>query len=375
MTAMPAPVHLQVETPFYAVAQSTPDAIISANNRGIIIFWNNAAESIFGYTPDEVLGQPITILMSEKYRERHSQGMRRYQETGEKRAIGNIVELEGLRKNGEEFPIELSLSEWHADGVQYFNGIIRDITARKEAERMQQEYAKILEERNQELYAYDRTIAHDLKNPIHLVHSYADLILMQFRDDLPNQVRERLERIIYASKSMVEMVDQLLTMATLRDSASAVEAIDTHAVVTLILDHLGQFIERENVDVKVIGTLPPVIGHDIWLKQIFANLITNAIKYKGKENSNPWIKIRGMRVGKMVRFEVEDNGLGIPESAQRKLFEAFERTHQKEAEGYGVGLSIVQRIVQRLNGQIGVESQAGQGSTFWFLLPAADEPN
>ncbi len=374
MTAMPAsPAHLQVKTPFYAVAQSTPDAIISANNRGMIIFWNNAAEKIFGYTADEALGQPITLLMSEKYRDLHNQGMRHYQDTGEERAIGNIVELEGLRKNGEEFPIELSLSVWEADdGQTYFNGIIRDITARKAAERMQQEYAKILEERNQELYAYDRTIAHDLKNPIHLVHSYADLILMQHREELPIKARERLERIIYASKNMVEMVDQLLTMATLRDSSSALEPVNTQAVIDLILEHLSQFIEREKVNITVENKLPSVLGHDIWLKQIFANLITNAVKYKGKENSNPWIKIRGQRVGKMVRFEIEDNGLGIPESAQRKLFDAFERNHHQEAEGYGVGLSIVQRIIQRLNGEIGVNSQVGEGTTFWFMVPATD---
>ena len=318
------------------------------------------------------MGQRITIIMSEKYRDRHEQGMRRFQETGQARVIGHIVELEGLHKNGEEFPIELSLSTWTENGEQFFNGIVRDISQRKAAERMQTEYAKILEERNQELYAYDRTIAHDLKNPLHLVHTYADLILMQSRDDIPEKDRERLERIIYASKTLVEMVDQLLTMATLRDSNSTIEPIDTQDVVTLIIDHLQQFTERENVKVLVTNDLPPVMGHSIWLKQIFANLITNAVKYKGKENSNPWIKIRGMRVGKMVRFEVEDNGLGIPEHAQTKLFEAFERSHQSEAEGYGVGLSIVQRIVQRLNGKIGVESHPGQGSTFWFLLPAVD---
>jgi signal transduction histidine kinase len=113
------------------------------------------------------------------------------------------------------------------------------------------------------------------------------------------------------------------------------------------------------------------MGYGPWIEEVFANLISNAIKYIGKDNPEPRIIVRGSRVGSIVRYEVKDNGLGISEKDQERLFEMFSRFHTGEASGLGLGMSIVQRIVDRLNGQLGVESALGKGSSFWFALAAA----
>ena len=115
------------------------------------------------------------------------------------------------------------------------------------------------------------------------------------------------------------------------------------------------------------------MGHAQWIEEIFANLVSNAIKYMGKDNPDPRISIRGKPEGDMVRYEVCDTGVGIAPDDQARLFEMFTRLHTVNAEGLGLGLSIVHRIINKLNGQIGVESEVGKGSTFWFSLPAAEQ--
>lgn len=362
-----------IETRFYAVAQSAPDAIISANGKGKIIFWNASASRIFGYAVHEVIGKPVTILMPERYRALHSKGMQRLQDTGEQRHIGTIVELHGLHKSGREFPIELSLSMWSGENdEQFFNGIIRDISERKEAEHKLRSYADELEARNQELYAYDRTIAHDLKNPLTLISTYAELIQMMYGESLPQRPQDQLERIVSASKTMVEMIDQLLILANLRDTEAVITPVAVKQVLSRVLERYQRKAASEKIKISVPETLPTVMAHPLWLEQVFMNLIGNAIKYKGKDNRAPRINISYRALdGGMVQFDIEDNGLGIPEDAKQRLFEAFHRVHHNEASGSGVGLSIVQRIIQRLNGEIGVESVLGKGSTFWFKLPAA----
>jgi signal transduction histidine kinase len=112
------------------------------------------------------------------------------------------------------------------------------------------------------------------------------------------------------------------------------------------------------------------MGYGPWIEEVFANLISNAVKYIGKDNEAPCITIRGMRDGDMVRYEVEDNGLGIKPEDQARLFDMFSRFHKGEEAGFGLGMSIIQRIVTKLKGTMGVQSEPGVGSTFWFALPA-----
>ena len=234
-----------------------------------------------------------------------------------------------------------------------------------------QAYAE-LQERNRELDAFSYTVAHDLQSPLHLIIGYTDLLDMLSPEELVADGPLYWQKIQEAAHMMSEMIGGLLLFAQLRNAEGVVTRVEMGPVVEAALARFRDTIERRKVDVQVMADLPPALGYGLWLEEVFANLVNNALKYSGQHNTRQQIRIRGFRQGNMVRYEVQDNGVGIPPEAQRRLFRAFSRVHPGEAQGFGLGLSIVARIVARLNGEVGVESTPGQGSTFWFTLPAAE---
>src|SRR5574341_147433 len=142
-------------------------------------------------------------------------------------------------------------------------------------------------------------------------------------------------------------------------------------VVQEALSRLEPAIEQRGVEVRLEGEFPAVLGNPHWLEEVVANLMDNAVKYIGEDNPVPRIIVRGMAMDGTVRYEVCDNGIGIQAEDQAQLFEMFTRFHDREAKGSGLGLSIVRRIITKLGGEVGVEAEPGQGSTFWFTLPEA----
>ncbi|MBK8985574.1 MAG: GAF domain-containing protein [Chloroflexi bacterium] len=224
-----------------------------------------------------------------------------------------------------------------------------------------------LAERNAELDAYARTIAHDLKSPLGLINGYAELVAEY---DLPPMGQAHLDIIRVTIGRMEEMIEQLLLLAQLRDVTQTAVSVPVLPLIYAAIARFTDQIEAHKIVIQVDKNLPPLSGHAPWLEEIFANLIGNAIKYIGSDNSEPFIHIRAVAEGSMVRYTISDNGLGISLADQDKLFDMFTRFHRQEASGTGLGLPIVQRIVRKLGGDVGVDSQPGGGSTFWFTLPA-----
>ncbi|MBZ0281415.1 MAG: GAF domain-containing sensor histidine kinase [Anaerolineae bacterium] len=231
--------------------------------------------------------------------------------------------------------------------------------------------ASELEARNKELDAYSHTIAHDLKSPLNSLMLKSELIKMKFGEVLGPEGIKFVDGIKEGGFRMNAMIDQLLWLARLRNVHEALTPLEVKPVVQMAIARFDSLIAEEKITVEYGETFPTVLGHAQWVEEIFANLISNAIKYMGKENHQPRITIRGQAQGETVRYEVEDTGVGITPEDQKRLFEMFTRLHTVKAEGLGLGLSIVQRMVAKQNGQIGVTSQPGAGSTFWFTLPAA----
>lgn len=232
-----------------------------------------------------------------------------------------------------------------------------------------QQYAAELEARNSELDAYGHTVAHDLQNPLNLLIGYVALVKEE-ADALSPDAAGYLDVVERAAFKMAHMINSLLLLSRLRNAEGVIEEVAMGPVIGAALDRLQQEIEERSVQVKVADDLPPVMGYDIWLEEVLANLLSNAIKYIGRDNPDPRVTIRGFRQGELIRYEVQDNGVGIPPRMQARLFEAFSRFHEDEARGVGLGLSIVLRIINKLGGEVGVESTPGEGSTFWFMLPA-----
>jgi signal transduction histidine kinase len=237
---------------------------------------------------------------------------------------------------------------------------------RKEAEVRQ--YAEELEALNYELDAYTHTIAHDLKSPLSGIILGLDIIAMRGHGKLEEQVVSDLRLLKDGAKRMGHMIDNLLWLAKLRDVNEAIDKVDVTATAYAALDRFHHTLKEQKIAVEIGDGFPDAMGHPQWIQEVFANLISNAIKYMGEANEHPHITIRGCVQGKMARYEVVDNGVGIAPEDQARLFEAFTRLHTVKVDGLGLGLSIVHRIVTKLGGQVGVESEPGKGSTFWFTL-------
>ncbi len=231
-----------------------------------------------------------------------------------------------------------------------------------------QRYAAELEARNRELDSFSHTVAHDLRSPLALIQGYLGLAA---DEELTPEARQFVEEAIGAAHKMNSMIEALLLFAQVRNGAEVHTEVDLNDVVQAAIERFHVQIEERGIEVSVQPDLPLALGYAPWVEEVVANLVSNAIKYIGRENTAPRIAVRAARNGDVIRCEVQDNGVGINPEDQKRLFEMFARFHHREAQGFGLGLSIVARIVTRLGGQVGVESAPGQGSTFWFTLPAA----
>ncbi len=229
-------------------------------------------------------------------------------------------------------------------------------------------YAASLEERNQDLDAFSHMVAHDLRAPLNLITGYLSLIGDE-TDRLDPALVEYMDAVRVGADKMAEIIESLLLLTQLHDTSQALDRVSMAPVVAAGVERFRREIEARAIRIEIQPDLPDVLAHPGWVEEVVANLIGNAIKYIGHNNPDPVIAIAGRVRDGLARFEVIDNGLGIAPVDQQKLFEMFSRFHHDEARGFGLGLAIVQRIIYRLNGQLGVESTPEQGSTFWFALP------
>ncbi len=260
----------------------------------------------------------------------------------------------------------------HQQALEAFAGQAASAIANARLYQSAREAAQELAARNSELDAFSHTVAHDLRAPLHIVLGYINLLNTDLAGELTPAVAPLLKEVEAGAQRILRLLDSLLLLSQLRSSDQPAAPVDVGPVLE---DVIGQYRTRltgRGIALVVEEPLPPVMGHAPWLEVVLANLMENAIKYIGGENRAPRIVFRGRREGAMARYEVEDNGVGIALGDQDRLFEAFTRFDSENVGGFGLGLSIVHRIVTKLGGEVGVRSKLGEGSTFWFTLPAAD---
>jgi PAS domain S-box-containing protein len=245
--------------------------------------------------------------------------------------------------------------------------LTRDITERKSAELALLKSNETLKIRNDELDAFSHTVAHDLKNPLTLVIGYAGLLNEAAGDMKPAEVKQYLSNILLNSKRMNSIIESLLLLAEVRQEDVALDALDMKFVVDESLSRLNYMIQEYMAVIVMPDEWPACIGYSSWVEEVWVNYITNAMKYGGRP---PRIELGAdLSMDGYVRYWVKDNGKGILKEDIEKLFSPLTRLGAGTIKGYGLGLSIAKRIVEKLNGKIGVESLAGQGSKFWFALP------
>ncbi len=234
-----------------------------------------------------------------------------------------------------------------------------------------QAYADLIEH-NRELDAFSYTAAHDIKAPLSVALGYMALFKEAYGDQLTDEARIIVEQTDLALSKMLQIVESLLMLARVRSATQAAEPVAMEAVIRAALERYKATIAARNIHVDLQPPFPPVLGYGPWLEEVMANLIGNAAKFAGaREGEQPCILIRAVPQDHTVRYEVQDNGPGIAPEDQQRIFEMFTRLRGGPAEGAGLGLSIVRRIIKKLGGEVGVESEVGKGSTFWFTLPTA----
>jgi len=235
-----------------------------------------------------------------------------------------------------------------------------------------EELREIIRRQREELQAL-HSVVHDMKVSLGTIAGYAALI-PETDETLSNESREYLNRIL---ESAHRMYDDLLVSAGVRTDRVRIEVVQIEPVIRAALGRFQQRLDERGFSVALPDTFPEVMGHSVWITEVFANLIDNAIRYMSADRTDPRITIRSLPQGEMIRFEVEDNGLGIKPEDQEHLNSIFSRLAKEGAKvsRLGYSLSLVARIITRLGGEVAVESTPDQSKTFWFTLPAAKEYN
>ena len=362
------------EERFRAVAETANDAIVSADPRGNITYFNRSAELIFGYSAAEVLGKPLTLLMPERFHDAHRRGLERFLSTGEPRVIGKRVEMAGRRKDGSEFPLELALARWRASGGIFFTGMICDITERKLAEEaLALQAAELsrsnteLAAANKELDAFSYSVSHDLRAPLRQIDGFSRILVEEFGPQLNSQARHCLERIQHGVQKMGHLVDDLLNLGRVGRKTLNRCRTPLNALIEEVLTELKSEIEGRQIEWQ-IGELPVVECDPGLMKQVILNLLSNAVKFT-RHQEGAVIQIDQMMVEGQPAFFVRDNGVGFNMRHADKLFGIFQRLHrQEDFEGTGVGLANVQRIIHKHGGRIWAEAVPYKGATFYFTI-------
>jgi signal transduction histidine kinase len=226
-----------------------------------------------------------------------------------------------------------------------------------------------LETQIAELDAFAHTVAHDLKSPLWLMTGFAEMLLADFGNVMPEGMREYVESIERTGKKGIRIVEEILLLASVERQDVKITAVDMQPVVTSALERLQMMLQEYGPTIIQPENWPSARGYAPWLEEVWVNYFSNALKYGGRP---PLVECGATLLdGNRVKFWVQDNGVGIAPEDQRKLFAEFRKLETARNEGHGLGLSIVQRIIHQLGGEVGVESQIGQGSCFYFVLPGA----
>jgi PAS domain S-box-containing protein len=343
-----------------ALAQTAVDAIVSADSRGRIIFFNKAAEHIFGYSAQDAIGKPLTMLMPERFHTPHERGMVRYLETGVASVIGKTLELAGRKSTGEEFPLELSLSTWHAGDETFFTGFLRDISERKRAQ-------EILQRSDLLKTAVLRAVSHDLRSPLTSIVAAGESIISPKLDE--NARGELASVIVDEASRLSRLVDKLLDLSRLQGGAASPRQVwcSIEELLDVALEHmpLGA---TEEFRISIEPELPSVRADAAQMERVFVNLFENARRFA---SGRPVSVEAYTKHDERLVVCVSDSGPGIPSTDHKRVFEPFYRADDGDIEyrGSGLGLAIVKGFVEANGGNVWVESSPGDGSTFVVELP------
>jgi PAS domain S-box-containing protein len=342
-----------------AILDNVIDGIITIDGTGSISSFNRAAETIFGYSAGEVIGSNVNILMPEPHRASHDGYLHSYLTTGVARIIGIGREVEGLRRDGGLFPMDLSISEISHQGSRMFVGLVRDITERKRVDRMKSEFVS--------------TVSHELRTPLTSISGSLGLLAGGAMGSLPEPVKALLDIAHKNSLRLSHLINDLLDMEKI-----AVGKMQFDMKVQPIMPLLEQAIEstraygaQHGVSFVMAARADHANVHvdSQRLTQILSNFLSNAAKFSPEGAA---VEVAAEPMDGMLRISVTDHGAGIPATFHDRIFQKFSQADASDTRqkgGTGLGLAISRELTERMGGRVGFTSVEGQGATFFCDLP------
>lgn len=377
---------------------NAPDAIIVADDNGIINLWNPKMVEIFGWKQEEVIGQQLTeLIIPVKYKNKHKEGLLRLLKTSNVGMLERNLELTALNRAGEEFAVSLTVSRSVMAGKPSFIAFIRDISEEKQTRiELQYKTAQLeklnsalelknydLERMNKELESFNYIASHDLQEPLRKIQTFTERIVEKGRNEFTPATLEYFNKIMVSSARMKLLIEDLLMFSQTTGNENNFEQVDLELVLEEVKNILSASIDEKQAVIESMA-LPTIRAIPFQIQQLFLNLISNAIKYSG-ENAKPHIQIRSEVVdssvipvpsltGKYIEISFKDNGIGFEEEHAEKIFGLFQRLHHKDQySGTGIGLAICKKIMQNHHGFIYAHSTLGKGSVFTTYFPYKPE--